>query len=104
MNTDVQHQIGLIKIYRRNLELLTRQRAAFGNNLVPQHINSGIEEARDKINGIKTILREHYNVVVEDMPGIDFDDVEMITIRVDRITYNKIKLIVGDYGIELPDV
>lgn len=70
--SDVEQQLNLLNIYRRNLSLLIIQQATFGSSLVPQHIVSGITDARNNIARIKNTLRNYYHIAIADVPG-DFD-------------------------------
>lgn len=70
---DIESQQRLLNIYRRNISLLLTQQATFGSSLVPQHIVSGITDARSNITRIKNTLRNYYHIAVTDVPG-DFDD------------------------------
>ena len=63
---EVQHQRGLLKIYRRNLALALQQ-AQFVNNPVPTTILKARDQARKEIRRIKGILRD-LSDVVEDLP------------------------------------
>lgn len=65
---NVRHLLDLLDIHRRNASLLVKQRASFGNALVPQHIMSSLNEARGNISRIKQQLTG-----IDDIPGVDFD-------------------------------
>lgn len=102
-SNELQHQLGLLNIYRENAKLAISQRAAYGTSNVPQIIIHNLTEARDNIAQIKLKLHLHYFYEVDTVPGIDYDDIRMVTVTIPRDTYYQIKSIVEDYGIELPE-
>src|SRR5690349_11953304 len=64
---DIDAQLRLLVIHRRNLALLLSQRAQIGSLNVPLHVYNGIDDERDKIRRIKETLRR-WGVAVEDLP------------------------------------
>lgn len=102
-NDMIDHQIELIKINRRALtSTLLPQRATHGS-LTPQGVILGIEQARHNIQDSKALLHS-WDIHVADMPGVDFDLSSTITIQVDRSTYDRMRDILAQYGIDLPEV
>lgn len=66
---DIEHQLGLLGIHRRNLAHYQQQAKRFGGvDLAPPITRSGIEEGRGNIARIKDILRS-YGIEVEDLAG-----------------------------------
>lgn len=70
---DIDHQLNILEIHRRNLQLLTKQHSLHTESYVPPHIASSINTARGEIARIKNTLRNYYHIAVADVPG-DFDD------------------------------
>lgn len=56
---DIQHQQTLLRIYKRNLELLTKQAKHYGGfELAPIYTQNGILEAQANIERIEKILED----------------------------------------------
>lgn len=53
----IEHQLRLLAIYRRNAEQLHTQRSQFAARDLPLHIASGLAEARENIARIEAQLR-----------------------------------------------
>jgi hypothetical protein len=65
---EVDGQIELLGVYRRNLSLYLRQQAQLGEAHAPPAVFEGIHEARENIRRIKGILRS-WAVYIEDHPN-----------------------------------
>ncbi len=86
----------LIGLNRRNIE-----------KAIQANINRGVEALRTDIRRLKRAAYEQHNVIIADLPGIDFDDPRLdreITIKIKLSLYIKIRNIVAQYGIKLPEV
>lgn len=101
MSIDIDHQLNLLSIHRTNLRHLLKQRAEYGT-LVPIHVTSQIDNERYLVADGKATLKQH-NVIVEDWPGIDYDERHTITITLPVEIYDQIRAIVAIYGIEIPE-
>ena len=99
---DINHQLNILNIHRRNLQHLLQQRAIQGVN-TPQGTLTQIDMTRDSIVNTKAALK-HYGVSVEDVPGIDTDIASTVTITLPIDVYKEIKDIVEKYGITLPEI
>ncbi len=87
----------LLTIWRNNLKVYLRQREQLGLH-VPAHISTQIDEIRAKVrNAVET-----YGF--DSIPGIDYDEVSTVSLTLDRDTYDRIRAIVAQHGIELPEV
>jgi hypothetical protein len=65
---EVDSQIELLTVYRRNLSRYLRQQAQLGEAYAPPAVFEGIQEARENIHRIKRILR-FWGVNIEDHPN-----------------------------------
>lgn len=75
---DIEQQLSLLNINRRNLTLYLRQLGLHSTANVPPHIINGIREARTHIANIKASLLKYYKVTVDDEPN-DFEQEEPST-------------------------
>ena len=67
---DMQHQMGLLKIHRRNLAILREQARYHGGIAAsPLPTQNSILDIKSDIARIKNALRDYYNVEVDDLPG-----------------------------------
>lgn len=67
---DIEHQLNLLSIHRRNLATLRAQARAYGGwQYAPFHVQNQISGERDAIAQIKDALRSFYQIVVDDLPG-----------------------------------
>ena len=64
---DINHQLNLLQINRRNLAHYLRQRDTLGEAYTPPGTLNGILETRGNIKRIKQILRD-WRVPVQDKP------------------------------------
>lgn len=104
MNPEIQHQLSQLEIHRNNLIYSYLPQYATLGNITPPGIMNGIRYERNEITRIKKLLREYYNTTVDDMPGVDYDRIDEITLKIDRATYERIRAIVATYGIDLPGI
>lgn len=74
---EIHQQLSLLREYRRTLAHYLQQQARLGLTAVPPHVVSGIFEARENIQRVKSILRQ-WQVSFEDHPDDsgDFSIVE----------------------------
>lgn len=94
-------QNSILRTHRRSVEHLVAQRATLGS-ITPPGVLNQIETTRREISRIKSYLQT-VGYPVHDLPGIDFDVSDTITLNIDRGLYQRIREIVAHYGIELPD-
>lgn len=64
---DIDNQLELLEKHRQTLSHYLGQRALLGRAFTPPGVTHGINEARENIRRIKTILRE-WDIPVEDQP------------------------------------
>lgn len=64
---DINHQLKLLEIHRRNLKHYTDQQAIMGVAFTPPHVTHGIREAYKNIRQIKAILKKW---------GVSFEDLD----------------------------
>lgn len=83
--SEINHQLELLKLYRRNVATLLKQKALNGGNATcPIHILNAIDDNRNEIRRIKYILR-NWEVRIEDHPDDEADDVALtLLIRGER--------------------
>ncbi len=73
----VDHQLHLLEIYRRNIQILLTQIASLGSNQIVVAQENQLSAARAKVNDIKNILR-NWRYDIADHP----DDFNTATIAV----------------------
>lgn len=67
---DIEDQQSLLRTYRRTLSIYLRQRVELGGGYAPPGLINGIDDARENIARLKTILRQ-WGAPVEDLPNDD---------------------------------
>jgi hypothetical protein len=65
---DIDDQQSLLRTYRRTLSIYLRQRVELGAGYAPPGLIHGIDDARENIRRLKSILRQ-WGAAVEDLPS-----------------------------------
>src|SRR5688500_17556711 len=96
MADDLENIKWLIGLNRRKIE-----------QAIQAQITLGIEAAQTDVRRLKRAAYVQHTVIIADLPGIDFDDPKLdreITIKIKLSLYIRIRNIVAQYGINLPEV